>query len=727
MKYILSFILLFTFGMLTQAQIQPCAAATMEKSVFKRYPQLKQQSKLYRQHIHALMDMAKTDPNDTVTYIIPIVFHVLHQYGPGNISDQQIFDAVDIINKDFQKLNADTSEIVPELYPTLGNAHIKFELATLDPNGNPTNGITRRYTNDLFTVSDTNNYDVTKYDDWPNSDYLNVWVVNNLGGSLAGAVYHPSAVVGPLSIADGVIILNSEVGSIGTSNSWNARALTHFIGHYLGLNHVWGNSDSPDIIANCAIDDGLADTPNCMGSIVGVCDLSRSTCGDSLVDPVQNFMEYSYCTVMFSKDQVEFMRTVLQQSVAHRNNLWTPTNLSKTVPEGVEVGPVADFYVKNTDPSAENQNNPFACQGEAVHFINASWRLADSNATYSWTFQDATPATSTAENPTVVFNSPGWKDVSLIVTDAGKSDTLIRHNFMYVEQDWPLFNGVHQFDFDAHPSWWVIWNPMNLDYQWQVKSGTGINGTNGMFLKMATPYISPAYLSPEYLINARRQGTRSSFITKPMDFSYVTNPTLTFHWACATSGTTPNEISEKVEVYVSYNCGAKWYPITGDDASSSVSGEDLINNGSMTSSFMPNGSSNWSSKTFNVISTVAGKNHVQVKFVYVGSGHSNNIAIDNINIDGTLGINAPQLNDHISVYPNPSTKADGWNIKYDANEWSGAKVKLLDMSGRIVSEGTLPNNQSKWNLKAKANLTNGVYILKIQNNRHATQKKLILK
>ena len=47
-----------------------------------------------------------------VIYTIPVVFHILHNNGSENISDAQVQDALNILNRDYRKLNADTSSIV---------------------------------------------------------------------------------------------------------------------------------------------------------------------------------------------------------------------------------------------------------------------------------------------------------------------------------------------------------------------------------------------------------------------------------------------------------------------------------------------------------------------------------------------------------------------------------------------------------------------------------------
>ena len=52
-------------------------------------------------------------------YIIPVVFHVLHNYGQENINDAQIIDAVRVMNEDFRLLNADTNLIIPQFNRSL--------------------------------------------------------------------------------------------------------------------------------------------------------------------------------------------------------------------------------------------------------------------------------------------------------------------------------------------------------------------------------------------------------------------------------------------------------------------------------------------------------------------------------------------------------------------------------------------------------------------------------
>lgn len=193
------------------------------------------------------------------TIIIPIVFHVLHQGGPENISDAQILDQMRILNEDFNKRNSDTTIVIPGFRELIADVHIEFRLARLDPYGNCTNGIDRIFTSKTNAASDA-----SKITPWLRDRYLNVWVVNSIGEEgVAGYAYYPSSVIDfPMSSADGIIILHDYIGSIGSGSDFRSRALTHEIGHWLNLAHPWGNTNDPQV--ECG-DDFVPDTPPTKG------------------------------------------------------------------------------------------------------------------------------------------------------------------------------------------------------------------------------------------------------------------------------------------------------------------------------------------------------------------------------------------------------------------------------------------------------------------------------
>ena len=76
--------------------------------------------------------LKKAQPKGVV-YRIPIVFHVLHNNGVENISDEQIMDQLAILNRDFRKQNADTATVQSDFVGMPTDAEIEFVLATKAP------------------------------------------------------------------------------------------------------------------------------------------------------------------------------------------------------------------------------------------------------------------------------------------------------------------------------------------------------------------------------------------------------------------------------------------------------------------------------------------------------------------------------------------------------------------------------------------------------------------
>jgi PKD repeat protein len=90
----------------------------------------------------------------------------------------------------------------------------------------------------------------------------------------------------------------------------------------------------------------------------------------------------------------------------NNNNLYID-NVNIT---GAILPPVAGFSA--ADPSI--------CAGGTVNFTNST---SGPSVTYNWTFTGGSPSSSTAVNPSVVYNTPGTYTVSLVATNAAGSDT----------------------------------------------------------------------------------------------------------------------------------------------------------------------------------------------------------------------------------------------------------------------------------------------------------------
>ena len=118
-------------------------------------------------------------------YIIPMVFHIIHNNGVENITDAQVYDAVRILTNDYTKQNADWPNVRPEFLDIVADVNIEFRLATLDPEGNCTNGITRT----VSTQTYDGDFEMTQLIQWPRDQYMNIWVAASAGSGVAGYTY----------------------------------------------------------------------------------------------------------------------------------------------------------------------------------------------------------------------------------------------------------------------------------------------------------------------------------------------------------------------------------------------------------------------------------------------------------------------------------------------------------------------------------------------------------
>jgi hypothetical protein len=239
---------------------------------------------------------------------IPVVVHVVYRTAAQNLSDAQVSSQIDVLNADYRKKNADVSGVPGVFASAAGDARIVFELATTDPSGSPTNGITRTLTTTgAFADDDAVKAAATGgHEAWPADKYLNIWVCQ-LAGGLLGYAQFPG---GPAS-TDGVVILHSAFGTTGTAAApFNlGRTATHEVGHWLNLRHIWGDDGT-----GCAGSDFVTDTPNQAGPNYGAPAFPQVTCGNGPNgDMFMNFMDYvdDAAMVMFTAGQITRMQATL--------------------------------------------------------------------------------------------------------------------------------------------------------------------------------------------------------------------------------------------------------------------------------------------------------------------------------------------------------------------------------------------------------------------------------
>lgn len=182
---------------------------------------------------------------------IPVVFHVVYKKLEQNIDDSYLIEQIQILNEDFRRTNFDAINTPIDFADIAADCKIEFCLASTDPSGNPTNGITRT----LSTIPIWYYIDVTPdipnyankvksgltggTDPWPTDSYLNIWICN-LEPGLLGYAQFPG---GPTE-TDGVVIDYEYIGNNPAGAPHDlGRVATHEIGHWLNLYHIWGQSE----------------------------------------------------------------------------------------------------------------------------------------------------------------------------------------------------------------------------------------------------------------------------------------------------------------------------------------------------------------------------------------------------------------------------------------------------------------------------------------------------
>lgn len=238
---------------------------------------------------------------------IPVVVHVVYRTAAENISVSQTKSQIKALNLDFRAKNPDKTKVPSVWAGLVSDTRIQFALATKDPKGKPTTGITRTKTNQ----SSFGTYDTVKFtatggvNAWPTKKYLNIWVCT-LGGGLLGYAQFPG---GPVK-TDGVVILNTAFGTTGTASApFNkGRTTTHEVGHWLNLRHIWADTE------DCRGSDLVADTPNAAGPNYNKPTFPSISCGNGPNgDMFMNYMDYvdDDAMFMFTTGQLTRMQVAL--------------------------------------------------------------------------------------------------------------------------------------------------------------------------------------------------------------------------------------------------------------------------------------------------------------------------------------------------------------------------------------------------------------------------------
>jgi PKD repeat protein len=582
---------------------------------------------------------------ESVVHQIPVVFHVMYYDQGDNITDAQIQSALNILNQDMRRLNPDTANLRAPFKSVAADLEVEFVLAKVGPNGECTSGITRTWSRTTLAAGNSIKTEIG----WPNTKYLNIWVVRNieLAGTPAGTLvlgYSAFPYNGIPAAQDGIVIRHDRLGNTGTAAGTRNRTLTHEVGHYLNLFHTFQGG--------CSFGDQCADTPPVASASSG-CNPSQNTCSVDVpdqLDMIENYMDYTddQCMNTFTLDQKARAKAVLA-ALNLRGNLATPANLLATGVTGtLNCSPVANFDIAD----------PLLCTGESLSFIDRSQYLG--SPIYHWNVLSATNQVVhhvTTQNPSLPMTTPGRYTVTLTIQASNGSNTMSK----------PLAVTVRPAAGTSYTPWFIA----TMEDALPNAAWTTLSMADSSYWRRSTAAAkqgSASYLYQNFKLGAG--GEVSALIGGPI--AYPNTGTLNLRFAHAFARRASNN-NDMLKVSVSADCGATWQLVR------IIPAFQLGTSALVTTPYVPV-AADWKYTSINLASLgLANAGTLMIKFA-LASGGGNNLYLDDVQLSTTLDaaeLNAPQM----WVQPNPS---QGTAVLVGAQ----GRVQVVDLSGRVLWGGT---------------------------------------
>ncbi|MBK0402922.1 T9SS type A sorting domain-containing protein [Adhaeribacter sp. BT258] len=624
---------------------------------------------------------------------VPVVVHVVTEKGFNGISKAQVLNGIQVLNEDFRRTNADKVNTRAIFAPYAADLEIEFVLARIDPQGQPTEGINR-------VTSHTANSPFTRNDvkigapAWPTDKYFNIWLVNSItsppNSQILGYAQFPG--MGAWNTY-GLVMLHSQWGRTGmvpgaTSNT-DGRTATHEVGHCFNLWHTFqgqGQASGCQGADHNFNGDMVGDTPPSAYSTQG-CSTTQNTCSldtgtgspytTDVVDQVENYMSYDVCQNMFTEGQRVRAHAALSTVPTLQNltstNGASPSNAMVTgIDPNATVGPLVP------QPYFAVYNNRI-CAGGSVTFKDESYN--GNVTTWNWTFPGGTPATSTDQNPTVTYNTPGVYAVTLSSGNGTSSRSITKSAFIkvipvtnipsasnsitYQEgfEDASFPNNSFPTHANANSSWDLESNEVENPNNWVRYDQAAASGRYSLRLNNHPSVIN--------------EGITSTLFTPNIETSNLTTSVFaSFKVAFAKRGTTSSPITPEETLRVSYStdCGVNWTDRYYK------AGNTLVTTSIVTNNFKPT-AADWREERINI---PAGNldNTIMFKFETYSAG-GNSLYIDDFKLFSLLGTNEEvALENNIKVYPNPVTMQTG--INFDLKTPENVSVKIYDLIGNTI-------------------------------------------
>ena len=410
---------------------------------------------------------------------IPVVVHVIHNGDPygvnENITDEQVASQITVMTQDFRRMSGtpgfNTNSVGADV-------QIEFVLAKVDPNGNPTNGINRvNLCEPSWSTTDINST-VKPATIWNPTQYMNMWSVNFSNATLLGYAQFPDGSglaglnpSGGSANTDGVVAGYRFFGSSDLASGNYAppfdkgRTMTHEVGHYLGLRHIWGDG-------NCSVDDFCADTPNAGAANTGC--PNTDSCPGGGVDMVENYMDYTddSCMNIFTADQKTRMITVMNNS-PRRASLKTSTR-DLPIPlfaNDAEVK-IENYCDAVTDQCSGNSHRILLYNRGSANLTSATINYnvnGGANTTTNWTGNLAPNKYAIISVTTVA--TTGTFNVSIAGVNGG-TDQRTTNNTASSSFSFPAFTPPTDYPFTSF-NFRLIRDNWGVETTWELKNAAG--------------------------------------------------------------------------------------------------------------------------------------------------------------------------------------------------------------------------------------------------------------
>ena len=512
-----------------------------------------------------------------------------------------------------------------------------------------------------------------------------MYICNQAAG-LAGHALLPSA-ADTIPAWDGIVMQHSYIGTTGTSEYFRRTVLSHEIGHYLNLQHIWGGNNVPDYYylpvaqgGNCGFDDDVADTPLTIGW--QTCNTSGVSC--STLDNVQNYMDYSYCARMFTQGQKDRMHACLNSTVANRNNLWQPSNLIATGTDDIT------FQLCTANFEVEKK---VICAGESINLTDVSRHGVTGR---TWTINGGTASSLADSLVSVTYSTPGIYSISLSVTNGTQTlDTTFTDVVRVLPASGTEEYLVESFENETqfNENWAVL--ESGSVYDWEINTNAGFNSQQSIYVNNFDAGETKQY----------------EFISEPIDASNLSDVIISFDYAYSKSDPSINEI---LKVSVSKDCGTTWLTRRSYLGTSSLTTYDT----ELTTPFSPTQNDQWKNDIVTNVPASYLTDGLMVKFRFEALG-GNNLFIDNIQI---LHPDILSVDDYLlgltTLYPNPT--ADQLHIETAKSVVVNA-MEIYQINGkRCLANYTL--NAGKWDVNT-SDLAPGIYFINLDTNYGKISKK----